>query len=192
MLLFTPLAGIMAPMNIIGLCLFLTLFNYQSQFTSNNRPNLLIGGENFSIVIVSLIILISVLILMVRIKYTWLNYHRVPFTSVVNVLCLIIILFFITNNILILYIIFELSLIPTLILIIKWGYQPERLQATFYFILYTISASLPLLFSILILYNSNISLVIRNLHPIAALSEGATSFILTIALLTAFLVKLPT
>lgn len=46
---------------------------------------------------------------------------------------------------------FEASLIPTLILILGWGYQPERLQAGTYLIIYIIFSSLPLLFSLLYL-----------------------------------------
>jgi len=50
------------------------------------------------------------------------------------------------------YVRFEASLIPTLILILGWGYQPERVQAGTYFIFYTIFASLPLLVSIISIY----------------------------------------
>jgi NADH-ubiquinone oxidoreductase chain 4 len=64
------------------------------------------------------------------------------------------------SNIIIFYISFESSLIPTLLLIIGWGYQPERIQAGVYIILYTIAASLPLLIRILFIYSSNRSLFI--------------------------------
>ena len=47
------------------------------------------------------------------------------------------------------YFMFEASLIPTLLLILGWGYQPERLQAGMYIIIYTVAASLPLLLVIL-------------------------------------------
>lgn len=53
------------------------------------------------------------------------------------------------------YVFFEASLLPTLMLVILWGYQPERLQAGTYLILYTVGASLPLLISVLLLYFSN-------------------------------------
>nr|YP_003934398.1 NADH dehydrogenase subunit 4 [Eualetes tulipa]ADI79407.1 NADH dehydrogenase subunit 4 [Eualetes tulipa] len=43
------------------------------------------------------------------------------------------------------YFFFESSLIPTLILILGWGYQPERNQAAMYMMMYTLGASLPLL-----------------------------------------------
>lgn len=46
---------------------------------------------------------------------------------------------------------FEFSLIPILIIILGRGYQPERLQASFYLLLYTSLLSLPLLFIILYL-----------------------------------------
>ena len=44
------------------------------------------------------------------------------------------------------FILFEASLIPTAYLILAWGYQPERIQATNYIIIYTVFGSIPLLF----------------------------------------------
>nr|WOA00246.1 NADH dehydrogenase subunit 4 [Phascolosoma sp. f LL-2023] len=62
---------------------------------------------------------------------------------------------FLAQNMILFYIFFEVALVPTLLLILTWGYQPERLQAGMYMMLYTISASLPLLVSILLLKSSN-------------------------------------
>nr|YP_010415441.1 NADH dehydrogenase subunit 4 [Elysia atroviridis]USC52132.1 NADH dehydrogenase subunit 4 [Elysia atroviridis] len=56
-----------------------------------------------------------------------------------------LVLAFSSSNMINFYVWFEASLIPTLILIICWGYQPERLQAGTYMMLYTVGASLPLL-----------------------------------------------
>lgn len=94
------------------------------------------------------------------------------------------------RNLLIFYFFFETSLIPTLLLIIIWGYQPERLQAGTYLILYTISASLPLLLRILLLIKQNghlnINLLFLNL-PI----EPSLIYLWSLQLSAAFLVKLP-
>jgi hypothetical protein len=49
---------------------------------------------------------------------------------------------------------FESRLIPTLCFILGWFYQPERLQAEMYLLLYTLLASLPLLVGILFVYSS--------------------------------------
>lgn len=58
---------------------------------------------------------------------------------------LIIILCFIINKLLLFYIFFELSLIPIFFIIIQWGYQIERITASFYIIIYTLTTSLPFL-----------------------------------------------
>jgi NADH-ubiquinone oxidoreductase chain 4 len=52
----------------------------------------------------------------------------------------------------------ESSLIPILFLILSWGYQPERVQAGFLIIIYTVVASMPFLIRIsyiLVNYNSD-------------------------------------
>lgn len=56
------------------------------------------------------------------------------------------------------YVFFESRLIPTLFLILGWGYQPERVQAGIYLLFYTLLASLPLLVGILFVYNNLCSL----------------------------------
>lgn len=67
-------------------------------------------------------------------------------------LVLVLFLCFSTNNLLWFYITFEIRLLPILLIIIGWGYQPERLQAGLYIIIYTILGSMPLLILILYLY----------------------------------------
>nr|QWZ46331.1 NADH dehydrogenase subunit 4 [Machla sappho] len=61
-------------------------------------------------------------------------------------------------NLFVFYIFFEVSLIPTLILIVGWGYQPERLQAGIYLLFYTMFASLPMMISIFFCYSKSGSL----------------------------------
>lgn len=114
------------------------------------------------------------------------------FSLVILFLCLIIIIFFISINIFIFYIFFEVSLLPTLILIIGWGYQPERLQAGIYIILYTVRISLPLLIRLIILrkiyYCYNI-ILITHLNCLSILYN--VKFLWVLRGLIAFLVKLP-
>nr|QDH82317.1 NADH dehydrogenase subunit 4 [Anadara consociata] len=47
---------------------------------------------------------------------------------------------------------FEASLIPMVFIIVGWGYQPERLMAVKYMMIYTMAGSLPFLAAILILF----------------------------------------
>jgi NADH-ubiquinone oxidoreductase chain 4 len=87
------------------------------------------------------------------------------------------------------YIFFEASLLPTLLLVILWGYQPERLQATTYLMLYTVGASLPLLIRILSLYHCNFhSTFLLSLWTTPSLFPSTLWWIITIA---AFAAKTP-
>ena len=63
-------------------------------------------------------------------------------------LCRLILTFSVTDYLLF-YFYFERTLIPTFILILGWGYQPERVQAGIYILFYTLFGSLPLLVSLL-------------------------------------------
>jgi NADH:ubiquinone oxidoreductase subunit 4 (subunit M) len=55
------------------------------------------------------------------------------------------------KDLIIFYFFFELSLVPIIFLILKWGVQSERIEAGFYFIIYALIGSLPLLAKILFL-----------------------------------------
>ena len=87
-------------------------------------------------------------------------------------LCVVLLLAFSVSSVLLFYFMFEVSLIPTLVLIIGWGYQPERLQAGMYLIIYTITASLPLLINLIYIYNFSGSLYIYfNLNFVLQMSK---------------------
>nr|YP_010574754.1 NADH dehydrogenase subunit 4 [Doris odhneri]UZI00325.1 NADH dehydrogenase subunit 4 [Doris odhneri] len=102
-------------------------------------------------------------------------------------LCVILTLAFASSNLISFYIFFEASLIPTLILIVGWGYQPERLQAATYMMLYTVGASLPLLLFILYHCQSMTTLDMFSLHEVSPMLTGT----IAVVVYGAFLVKLP-
>nr|YP_009694083.1 NADH dehydrogenase subunit 4 [Protonemura kohnoae]QEI04351.1 NADH dehydrogenase subunit 4 [Protonemura kohnoae] len=104
------------------------------------------------------------------------------------ILLLLILLYctFSTTNLFMFYLFFESSLIPTLFLILGWGYQPERLQAGVYLLFYTLLASLPLLVGIFYIYKFNSSLYIPLLNFL-----NISYFWFYLCLIFAFLVKMP-
>merc|ERR1719334_2056298 len=69
--------------------------------------------------------------------------------SLFHLLCFwllgVIVFFFLRKKLLPFYILFELRLIPTLLMVFFFGYQPEKLQASMYLLIYTVFSSLPLL-----------------------------------------------
>nr|YP_009227598.1 NADH dehydrogenase subunit 4 [Rhipidura fuliginosa]AGI51070.1 NADH dehydrogenase subunit 4 [Rhipidura fuliginosa] len=103
-----------------------------------------------------------------------------------------ILLAFSASELMLFYIAFEATLIPTLILITRWGNQPERLNAGIYLLFYTLASSLPLLITILHLHNTIGTLyfpMFKLSHP--TVSSSWTGLLSSLALLLAFMVKAP-
>nr|YP_009652717.1 NADH dehydrogenase subunit 4 [Psittacula eupatria]QCG69047.1 NADH dehydrogenase subunit 4 [Psittacula eupatria] len=118
------------------------------------------------------------------------------FTATLITVQPLIILAFSTTELMMFYIAFEATLIPTLILITRWGSQPERLSAGIYFLFYTLISSLPLLIAILYLHSQTGTLHLLTLklspHPLSPTPTNYWStLLLDMALLTAFMVKAP-
>nr|YP_842421.1 NADH dehydrogenase subunit 4 [Pandion haliaetus]ABG37781.1 NADH dehydrogenase subunit 4 [Pandion haliaetus] len=103
-----------------------------------------------------------------------------------------LLLAFSTTELTMFYIAFEATLIPTLILITRWGNQPERLSAGIYLMFYTLISSLPLLIAIMYLHThiGTLHLLMLKLsHPM--LTNSWTNLLMSLALLMAFMVKAP-
>jgi len=97
---------------------------------------------------------------------------------------------FTAKRVLIFYFYFESSLIPTFLLVLGWGYQPERLRARLRLLFYTLFASLPLLLLIIFLAQKvyvDRFLRIFLLGEVGLNKRPYFSFMLTFA----FLVKFP-
>nr|YP_009024655.1 NADH dehydrogenase subunit 4 [Lanceolaria lanceolata]AHN13437.1 NADH dehydrogenase subunit 4 [Lanceolaria lanceolata] len=107
--------------------------------------------DNFSFSLVSLTILVSGLSMLASVRDVYkANNKCVGFVFSVLMLTMVLVFCFSVSSLLNFYIMFEFSLIPILLIILGWGYQPERLQAGKYMLLYTVSASLPLLILIIL------------------------------------------
>nr|YP_009509694.1 NADH dehydrogenase subunit 4 [Penion chathamensis]AXF46297.1 NADH dehydrogenase subunit 4 [Penion chathamensis]AXF46310.1 NADH dehydrogenase subunit 4 [Penion chathamensis] len=169
------------------------LFN---PFFSYEAVNSLMMYDSMSTILVSLTLWISLMMMMASQNSVKIlkNNHSV-FSLFILLLNLILISTFLCSSSLLFYFLFEASLIPTLLLILGWGYQPERLQAGMYMMIYTVAASLPLLFTILWAaqeLSSGEMLMISSLrlHVYSTSCLWAWNF-LTLLCFTAFLVKLP-
>nr|YP_009369662.1 NADH dehydrogenase subunit 4 [Mespilia globulus]AID60581.1 NADH dehydrogenase subunit 4 [Mespilia globulus] len=114
------------------------------------------------------------------------------FLIIIIVITGALVLTFSSLELILFYIAFETTLIPTLILITRWGAQMERFQAGLYFIFYTLFGSLPLLVSLIALYISSSSLSIPNTELIWLNSNSNNTLITwwTLSIL-AFLIKMP-
>nr|YP_009732622.1 NADH dehydrogenase subunit 4 [Celypha flavipalpana]QHS71341.1 NADH dehydrogenase subunit 4 [Celypha flavipalpana] len=105
-----------------------------------------------------------------------------------NVIFLLVMLYmtFSVMNLFMFYLFFEGSLIPTLLLIMGWGYQPERIQAGLYLLFYTLFASLPLLLGIFFIFNTESYIMLYFLKFL-----NLNLYLLYFSMIMAFLVKMP-
>nr|YP_009489396.1 NADH dehydrogenase subunit 4 [Gorilla beringei]AWF83823.1 NADH dehydrogenase subunit 4 [Gorilla beringei]AWF83836.1 NADH dehydrogenase subunit 4 [Gorilla beringei]AWF83849.1 NADH dehydrogenase subunit 4 [Gorilla beringei]AWF83862.1 NADH dehydrogenase subunit 4 [Gorilla beringei]AWF83875.1 NADH dehydrogenase subunit 4 [Gorilla beringei] len=103
-----------------------------------------------------------------------------------------LIMTFTATELIMFYIFFEATLIPTLIIITRWGNQPERLNAGTYFLFYTLVGSLPLLIALIHTHNTLGSLNILLLTLTAQeLSNSWANNLMWLAYTMAFMVKMP-
>nr|AVQ04913.1 NADH dehydrogenase subunit 4 [Cynomys gunnisoni gunnisoni] len=103
-----------------------------------------------------------------------------------------LIMTFSATELIMFYILFEATLIPTLIIITRWGNQTERLNAGLYFLFYTLVGSLPLLVALIYIQKSTGSLnFIISLYQSSNLPMSWTNNILWLACIMAFMVKMP-
>nr|BAH10495.1 NADH dehydrogenase subunit 4 [Rudarius ercodes] len=114
------------------------------------------------------------------------------YISLLVSLQIFLIMAFGATEVMMFYIMFEATLIPTLMIITRWGNQTERLNAGTYFLFYTLAGSLPLLVALSLLYSSTGTLsllILQYLDPIP-LSSAADKF-WWVGCTIAFLVKMP-
>ena len=145
--------------------------------------------DNVSGTLIILTLWISALIFIARTNIYLKNNLAKRFSVVTLILSIILILCFRSSNIFIFYIWFEASLIPTMALIMLWGYQPERLQASIYLIMYTVIASLPLLLIIWKIYS--LSGHLNMCFPWIIFPKNLNIIGAWLILTLAFMVKLP-
>lgn len=154
-----------------------------------------LGLNGFSLLLVVLTAVIATLaaIASMQIKKEWKGYFMLFLILETGMLGV-----FTAQNLILFFIFFEVTLIPTFFLIGKWGYF-EKEKAAFSFLIYNGLGSAILLIVIMILFartgTTNIDLLKHfindpNVQLIAPISKGAKLGLL-IALLIAFGVKLP-
>nr|UEK25335.1 NADH dehydrogenase subunit 4 [Spilogale gracilis leucoparia] len=105
---------------------------------------------------------------------------------------LLLIMTFTATELIMFYILFEATLIPTLIIITRWGNQTERLNAGSYFLFYTLTGSLPLLVALSYIQNNLNTLNFMTIQLLSQpMSNSSSNMLLWLACMMAFMVKMP-
>nr|AFN27600.1 NADH dehydrogenase subunit 4 [Diadromus collaris] len=165
--------------------LMVIMFLMMMSFPLNNlnywiKISYIIGGDFYSNLMIYLTLWI--LILMNLISSMKLNLY---YFNIMNLLLLFLMLCFLSFNLIMFYMFFEMSLIPVLMLIMGWGFQIDRIQAGIYMMLYTLFGSLPLFILIIYFYQIIESLMMD------FLKMNIFIWYMYIMMMIAFLIKLP-
>nr|YP_010455513.1 NADH dehydrogenase subunit 4 [Artibeus hartii]UUA63144.1 NADH dehydrogenase subunit 4 [Artibeus hartii] len=123
------------------------------------------------------------------------NEHPIRKKSYITMLILLqvfLIMTFTATELIMFYILFEATLLPTLIIITRWGNQAERLNAGLYFLFYTLVGSLPLLIALTHLQNLTGTLnFLLTQYWTTPFPTSWNSTFLWLACMMAFMVKMP-
>lgn len=168
---------------VFFLCFFFILINY-GDFILNISYRMGVDVLSYGLILLTFWIIGLIFISSNFIYYK--NIFLKYFSLVLFLLIFFLFLSFRRISLFIFYLFFEISLIPTLFLILGWGYQPERLQAGIYLLFYTLLASLPIMIGIFYIYNSLGSLFFLFFFDIDYIS-----FYLYLCMILAFFVKIP-
>nr|QEJ81599.1 NADH dehydrogenase subunit 4 [Asymmetricata circumdata] len=160
---------------------FFFTFNYTYYFS---YISYFFGCDYLSFFMILLSFWICVLMYMASEKIYLSNNYSLFFSLVVLLLMISLFFTFSSMNMFVFYLFFEMSLIPTLMLILGWGYQPERIQAGMYMFMYTLFGSFPMMISLFYLYKMNYSLDLFFLCSV-------NLFYIYACTIVVFLVKMP-
>nr|BDE56941.1 NADH dehydrogenase subunit 4 [Aquatica lateralis] len=161
--------------------MFFYSYSYNMFFSSISY---FFGCDYLTFFMILLSIWICMLMILASESIYFYNNFSLFFGLVILFLFISLFLTFCSMNMFVFYLFFEMSLIPTLLLILGWGYQPERIQAGMYMFMYTLLGSLPMMVSLFYLYYYNSSLDFF-------FSLNVNSLYLYICMILVFLIKIP-
>nr|YP_010716463.1 NADH dehydrogenase subunit 4 [Gotra octocincta]WDQ40359.1 NADH dehydrogenase subunit 4 [Gotra octocincta] len=170
--------------NILFLMLFFMLIMYPMGMSSWTKIYYNLGWDYYSFGLILLSVWILGLMMMVSVKlFQQLSYPI--YFSLMNFMLLVLLICFSSMNVIMFYVTYETSLIPIFILVLGWGAHSERVGASYYMMLYTLTGSYPFFHLITIMYSDLDSLMFM----FAKISY--LNFHIYWMMIVAFLVKMP-
>nr|YP_010172292.1 NADH dehydrogenase subunit 4 [Zyzomys argurus]QSH39858.1 NADH dehydrogenase subunit 4 [Zyzomys argurus] len=182
--------------NVTSYSLLINLISLTLLWQNNNNQNysITLSSDPLSTPLIILTTWLLPLMLMAsqnHMKKEKIINQKIYISMLVSLQILLILTFSVTELILF-YILFEATLIPTLIIITRWGNQTERLNAGLYFLFYTLIGSIPLLIALISIQNSTGTLNFQMLSLTTTYMNNTWSNnILWLSCMMAFMVKMP-
>lgn len=167
-----------------NLCFFMGLFLIIYTMRSVDTYQIISGY--FGIDFYSILMIILTLWILGLVFMT-ITLNEVKYKILIFVL-VVLVCGFRSMNLLLFYLFFEIRLVPIFIIVVNWGVNIERLNASYYILIYTLLISLPLLFYILELEKNFCRLEFDILIKFSIIEVRLIEYIIY---LIAFLIKIP-
>lgn len=170
---------------VLNRLIIILVFQFFYPFFVFRGLSYFLGIDKLSYLLIILSFWVLFIILLVRELIFYKKNNINLFKLIILILVFFLIISFLSLSLLGFYIFFERRLVFTLLLILGWGYQPERLQAGIYILFYTLIVSLPFLVAIVYLYLN------YNLYYFFFYKVNLLRCFLYFSMVLAFLVKMP-
>nr|QCF39646.1 NADH dehydrogenase subunit 4 [Glomeridesmus spelaeus]QCF39659.1 NADH dehydrogenase subunit 4 [Glomeridesmus spelaeus] len=166
---------------------FLVFYLYSEVMLFGSLLFEIFGLDLLSSMLIMLSFFIMLLMMLASVKVCEI---KNKFSFLMSILCLglFLLLSFMFIDLMMFFICFESSLIPIFILVVGYGYQPERIQAGIYLIFYTMFGSFPLLLSLFSMYWKFLSWMMMYSF---LMNNMMSNLLMILGSFLAFLVKLP-
>nr|ATJ03339.1 NADH dehydrogenase subunit 4 [Bemisia tabaci] len=162
---------------ILNYSLIMLLFNLNLQKQEVAKISYFMWGDELSFWTCSLAIWIIFILIFNKINLS-MTYNKFMFMMLT-----LLMLTFYSWNLMMFYLMFEMSMIIVLSIIMTWGYQPERVEAALFMIMMTVLTSLPFIISMM---NNSTNLNLWNIQYMKVNSWEYMSLMLI------FMMKMPT
>nr|YP_010528208.1 NADH dehydrogenase subunit 4 [Scythropia crataegella]UXW64402.1 NADH dehydrogenase subunit 4 [Scythropia crataegella] len=189
MMFMIPLCFLNKMFWLVQMLLFFLFLMMMTMMVNNEflfSLSYMFGCDILSYGLILLSIWICSLMIMASENLYKLKFYYHFFIFMIMFLLIMLYMTFSVTNMFMFYFFFEGSLIPILLLIMGWGYQPERIQAGLYLLFYTLMVSLPMLMGIFFIF-----MKFNNLNMYMLKFFNLNLFFLYVSMIMAFLVKMP-
>nr|AHX97872.1 NADH dehydrogenase subunit 4 [Proterops sp. QL-2014] len=167
---------------------FMLLINYKMMNLYFNKIYLCFMYDMISYSLIILVFWIMFLSMFINMNFIMMKFNT-NFILLILFLILFMVLYFMSMNLIFFYIFFESSLIPMFMLIMGWGMQIDRIQASMFMLLYTIFSSLPMLLLFIYIYLFNKTIDLNCLY--FDYNKFIIKFYIYMFLISGFLIKMP-
>nr|UIF91935.1 NADH dehydrogenase subunit 4 [Crenidorsum sp.] len=125
------------------ICILIMLFNLSMQSMENSKMSYVFMGDLLSFWMTNLTLWIMSIISMIKMN------NMKMMVKINSMMIFVLMMTFFNWNFMMFFVMFEVSMVLIVVIVMSWGYQPERIEATMFMIILTSMFTLPFFSSLM-------------------------------------------